>query len=326
MAGLPENAARPILATDRARFAGEPIVAIVATSASAAADAAELVEIGYEPLPPVIDPATAAANDSILFPDVGSNEVVTATGPGENEAIDFSGFEVVVEGTFLNQRLAPCPLETRVAASMWTEDGRLLHYAACQGAHPIQKGLAAYYGLDESDVRVVTQDVGGSFGAKSRLYPEDLLLPELARRTGRPVRWLPTRSDDMAGLGHSRAQIQRVTVGGDRDGTIRALSAHLTADLGAYPVTAGGLARNTGMILPRPLQDRPGLLGAVGRGHQHHPAGGLPGRRATRSRRPPRSGRRPVRGRDRHGPPGRPSPQHPPGRGDAVDQPHRPHL
>jgi carbon-monoxide dehydrogenase large subunit len=252
--GLPDDTVRPILATDRVRFVGEPIVAIVATSTAAAADAVELVEVSYEPLEPVVDPATAAASESVLFPDLGTNEVVTATGPGENQPIDFSGFEVVATGELLNQRLAPCPLETRAAASVWTDDGRLLHYAACQGAHPIQKGLAAYYGLDDDAVRVVTQDVGGSFGAKARAYPEDLLLPELARRTGRPVRWIPTRSEDMSGLGHSRAQIQRVTVGGDRDGTIRALSVHLTADLGAYPVTGGALARNTGMILPGPYK------------------------------------------------------------------------
>jgi carbon-monoxide dehydrogenase large subunit len=252
--GLPDGIDRPILATDRVRFVGEPIAAIVATSIEVAADAVELVEVSYEPLPPVIDPATAAASESVLFPAFGSNEVVVATGPGESEPIDFSTCEVVAEGELINQRLAPCPLETRVAASQWTDDGRLIHHIACQGVHPIQKGLAAYYGLDASDVRVITQDVGGSFGAKARPYPEDLLLPELARRTGRAVRWVPNRSDDMTGLGHSRAQIQRIKIGGDRDGTVRALSVELIADLGAYPVTGGALARNTGMILPGPYK------------------------------------------------------------------------
>ncbi|MCP4227246.1 MAG: xanthine dehydrogenase family protein molybdopterin-binding subunit [Actinomycetia bacterium] len=252
--GLPEGIDRPILATERVRFVGEPVVAIVATSAAAASDAAELVEVSYRPLPAVVNPASAASSESLLFPDLGSNELLQAGGPGESQPIDFTAYEVVVDGEFINQRLAPCPLETRVAASMWANDGRLIHYAACQGAHPIQKGIAAYYGLEESAVRVITQDVGGSFGAKARLYPEDLLLPELARRTGRTVRWVPTRSDDMSGLGHSRAQIQRVRIGGDRDGTVRAISVKLVADLGAYPVTAGALARNTGMILPGPYK------------------------------------------------------------------------
>ena len=209
--------------------------------------------VDYEPLAPVADPRTAAENPSHLYEDLGTNVVVTATGPGEREPSDFSGCDVVVEADFDVARIAPCPMETRVAASLWTDDGRLIHYASCQGVHPIQKGIAAFYGLDDADVRVITQDVGGSFGAKGRFYAEDLLLPELARRTGRPVRWVPNRSDDMSGLGHSRAQRQSVKIGGMRDGTITALDVHLLADLGAYPLTAGGLARNTGMILPGPF-------------------------------------------------------------------------
>jgi len=256
--GMPEGVERLILATDRVRFVGEPIAVVVATSAEAAADAAEAIEVSYRPLSVVVDPQRARETnpepDSILFPALGTNVTTVASGPGDCPPIDFSPFEVVVTEELVNQRVAPCPLETRVAASMWTDDDRLVHYAACQGVHPIQKALAAYYGLEESRVRVISSDVGGSFGAKARLYPEDLLLPELARRTGRAVRWIPDRSNDMAGLGHSRAQRQRVTVAGDADGTLRALSVHLTADLGAYPVTGGGLARNTGMILPGPYK------------------------------------------------------------------------
>ena len=251
--GLGESTPRSVLAADKVRHVGEPVAVVVAETEAEAADAAELVVVDYNPLPPVVDPRTAATNPSLLFDELGSNVAVTATGPGEREPSDFSQCEVVVEGEFEVARIAPCPMETRAAASQWTDDGRLLHYAACQGVHPIQKGLAAFYGLEESNVRVITQDVGGSFGAKARFYAEDLLLPELARRTGRPVRWLPSRSADMAGLGHSRAQRQTVKIGGMRDGTIKALDVQLLADLGAYPVTAGGLARNTGMILPGPF-------------------------------------------------------------------------
>ncbi|MEM7338925.1 MAG: xanthine dehydrogenase family protein molybdopterin-binding subunit [Actinomycetota bacterium] len=258
--GLGEETPRPILATDRVRYVGEPIAVVVATDAASAADAAELVEVDYEPLPAVIDPVAAIDSvttdaDSRLFEGLDSNVAVQATGPGKDaQPIDMSAYDVVASEEFVNQRLAPCPLETRTAASLWTDDGRLVHYAACQGVHPLQVGLARYYGLENDQVRVITSDVGGSFGAKARIYNEDMLLPELARRTGRPVRWAPVRSVDMVGLGHSRAQRQRVTIAGDRDGTIRALSVDLIADLGAYPVSAGGLARNTGMILPGPYQ------------------------------------------------------------------------
>ena len=250
--GLGETTPRLPLAKDKARFVGEPIAVVVAETTAQAADAAELVEVDYEPLPAVIDPKLAAADPSLVFAELDTNEFLSATGPKERQPSDFSGCDVVVEGVFEVPRIAPCPLETRVAASLWTDDGRLVHYASCQGVHPIQKGLAAYYGLEDSDVRVVTRDVGGSFGAKGRLYQEDILLPFLARQTGRPVRWVPNRSSDMSGLGHSRAQTQTVKIGGDRDGNIHALDVHILADCGAYPLTGGGLARNTGMIMPGP--------------------------------------------------------------------------
>ncbi|MGH1489656.1 MAG: xanthine dehydrogenase family protein molybdopterin-binding subunit [Acidimicrobiales bacterium] len=250
--GFPDGTSRGTLATDRVRFVGEPIVAIVAETAEQAADAAEAVIVDYDPLPVVVDPAGAADNETLLFPEAGTNVMMTASG-GVEEPPDFSACEVVVEIEMTNNRVAPCPIETRVAASMWTEDGRLLHYAACQGVHPIQKGLAAFYGLDTSEVRVVTADVGGSFGAKSRLYPEDILLPFLAKRAGRPVRWSPNRSDDMNGLGHSRAQLQRIKIGGRRDGKIEAMQTDVTGDCGAYPVGAPALMRNAGLVLPGPL-------------------------------------------------------------------------
>ena len=109
--GLPEGTPRPLLATDVVRFVGEPVVAIVATSAEAAADAAEAVVISYEPLPVVIDPEDAATDRTLLFPDLGTNVVTRATGPGQAEPCDFSQCEVVVEGRFVLPRVAPCPLE-----------------------------------------------------------------------------------------------------------------------------------------------------------------------------------------------------------------------
>lgn len=251
--GLGDATPRYPLARDRVRFVGEPIAVVVAESTAAAADAAELVVVDYEPLPAVVDPTEAAGHSTLLFDDLAGNVALSATGPGERQPSDFSGCEVVVEGEIEVGRVAPCPMETRTAASVWTDDGRLLHYASCQGVHPIRAGLAGYYGLEEDQVRVVTSDVGGSFGAKARIYPEDMLLPFLARRTGRPVRWVPARSDDMVGLGHSRAQHQRFRIGGDRSGRITALDVDILADLGAYPVTGGALARNTGMILPGPF-------------------------------------------------------------------------
>ena len=243
--GVPPGIHRNVLAVDRVQFVGEPVAVVVASSLAEAMDAAESIVVDYQPREAVIDPADAATRDEYRF--------LEATGPGDAaESPDFSDCEVVVEEEFIVQRLAPCPLETRVAASYWTEDGQLVHHAAAQGVHPIRNGLADQYGLDHSQVRVISQDVGGSFGAKARLYPEEILLPELARRLGVPVRWTPTRSADMTGLGHSRAQKQRVRLGGSQDGVLKAIDVEILADLGAYATTAGGLARNTGMILPGP--------------------------------------------------------------------------
>lgn len=249
---VPEGSARGTLAADRVRFVGEPVVAIVAETMAQAVDASEQVIIDYEPLPAVVDLATAAESETLLFPDVGTN-VMLESGGANSEPPDFSACEVVVETEMVNQRVAPCPVEGRVAASAWTDDGRILHYAACQGAHPIQKGIAAFYGLDPSEVRVITSEVGGSFGAKSPLYPEDILLPFLAKRAGRPVRFTPSRMTDMVGLGHSRAQLQRIKVGGKLDGTIQAIQAEIIGDCGAYPRTGPALMRNAGMVLPGPL-------------------------------------------------------------------------
>jgi aerobic carbon-monoxide dehydrogenase large subunit len=250
---VPQEMVRPLLAADRVRFVGEPIVAIVGESAATVADAAERVVVEIEPLPAVVDPTEALTDEVVLFPEAGTN-LVARRGGGAESDLPFDQCEVVVEGTFLNQRVAPCPIETRVAAAEWTDAGRLVFHAACQGAHPIRAQLASVYGIDTSEIRVVTRDVGGSFGAKARAYPEELLLPLLARRSGRPVRFVPDRSADMVGLGHSRAQRQRVRIGGDRDGTIRCLEAHIVGDAGAYPVIAPNLVNNTGVLLPGPYR------------------------------------------------------------------------
>src|SRR5207249_343781 len=161
----------------------------------------------------------------LLFPKAGTNVVATAAGGTEEPGVERC--EVVMRATFRSPRVAPCPIETRVAACRWEPDGRLTHWSSCQGAHPLRTLLCRVHGLEPERVRVIVPDVGGSFGAKARPYPEEVLLPWLARRVGRPLRWIPGRSQDMTGLGHSRAQIQRVQMGGRRDGTIEALQVEL---------------------------------------------------------------------------------------------------
>jgi carbon-monoxide dehydrogenase large subunit len=251
----PAGMARPLLADGRVRFVGEAIVAVIAETAQAAADAVELIEVDYEPLRSVVGIEGALADDAaLLFPDVGTNIVLTGGGGDDEGDAALEACDVVTRGVFLNQRLAPCPLETRVAAARWDDDGRLVHWSSCQGAHPVRAVIASTLGLSNDQVRVIAPDVGGSFGAKARPHPEEILLGWLARRVGRPVRWNPDRSDDMTGLGHSRAQRQTVEIGGDRDGTIRALRVLIDVDAGAYPVVGPIMASNTATMSPGPYR------------------------------------------------------------------------
>jgi carbon-monoxide dehydrogenase large subunit len=151
----------------------------------------------------------------------------------------------VVEERIVNQRLTAAPIEGRSAAAYWTDDGRLVHYAACQGAHPTRDLLATVYGLDPSRVRVVVPDVGGGFGAKSRTFPDEAALGFYAQVVGRPVRWTETRTENMVAMVHGRGQIQHARLGGTRDGRITAYQLDVVQDAGAYPVLGARLPAMT---------------------------------------------------------------------------------
>ena len=179
----------------------------------------------------------------------GTNVVLRQEG-GETNAEPTDQGDVVVRARFVNQRVAPAPARgPRRSVPVGATDGRLTHWSSCQGAHPVRTVIAGLYGLAAEQIRVIAPDVGGSFGAKARPYPEELLLPWLARRAGRPVRWVSPRSGDMVGLGHSRAQIQTVEITGRRDGTISSVAAHILSDAGAYPLVGPMLAANTGRLM-----------------------------------------------------------------------------
>ena len=231
---------RPVLARGRVRYVGDPIVAVVAETRAAAVDAAELVIVEIESLPAIIDPRHALSEDSIqLFPHVGTNIAMHAEHHGD--PISFDACDVVVTQTTVNQRLAPAPIENRSAIAWW-EDGRLVLEIGCQGTHPIRNTIAEIYGLEQDQMRVICPDVGGGFGAKAHAAPEAVVLGELSRRTGRPVRWTETRSENMTGMGHGRGQIQTVTLGGTKDGDLLAYRIEIIQDAGGYP--------NMGAILP----------------------------------------------------------------------------
>jgi carbon-monoxide dehydrogenase large subunit len=238
---------RPWLATDVTRYVGEPLVAIVSEERYQGADATELVYVDYEPLPVVVDPEESVTGGVLPFPEIGTN-VALEFNFGRDEHL-FDECDVVVRQRIVNQKVAPSPLEVRSDAVRWGEDGRLTWWVSTQSAHFAKGDLCRLLKLEPAQVRVVAPDVGGGFGAKIGVYPEELLLAWLARRVGRPLKWTETRSESMINLGHGRGQVQYAEMGGTRDGRITAYRLTVLQDAGAYPTQGAVLPFMTRTML-----------------------------------------------------------------------------
>ena len=248
---LPKGCERPLLARDCVRFVGEAIVAVVAENRYLAADAADLVVVDIDPLRAVIDLDDALTDEVVLHPDVGTN--VYARFASDAQA-DFTDAEVVVKLRVMNQRVNGAPIEPRSGAAWWETgaDGtaRLIHYSACQGAHPTRDVLSRIYGLPPEQVRAVVVDVGGGFGVKSRTIGEELTLGWLSRAVGRPVRFTETRTESMQAMPQGRGQRMDLTLGGTRDGRITAYQVDVVQDAGAYPLLGAFLPAMTQRMVP----------------------------------------------------------------------------
>jgi len=233
--GAPELFARPVLARDVVRFIGEPLAVVVADTRASAVDAAEAVLVDYDPLPVVVDPVAAMEDDApLLFPEHRSNLALEHEFPRDPEALD--GADVVVSGRFVNNRVAPVPMEPNgILAVPDPENGSLTAWVPCQAPFWVRKDIAKKLGLEEDAVRVIAPAVGGGFGAKVGTYPEQFVCAALAMRLRRPVRYIETRSENMVSMTHGRAQVQDVRIGARSDGTITGLHLRVIADLGAYP-------------------------------------------------------------------------------------------
>jgi len=229
-------AKRTYLAKDKVRWVGEPVAAIVTQHANQGEDAAERAIIDYETLEPLIDVEIAMTSTTLIYEECGSNVVMDtiALGIPDNtgDAI-FKDCEVVVKGRFMNQRVAPCPLEARGSAVAWI-DGRLYQWISTQHAQGVREEIRKANGLELENVRIITPDVGGGFGAKISAYSEELLLGAISKHVGKPVRWRETRSESMVGLGHGRAQLQFVTIGGTKAGRVTAYQLHAIQDSGGW--------------------------------------------------------------------------------------------
>jgi carbon-monoxide dehydrogenase large subunit len=237
----------PLLAVDRVRFVGEPVAMVLTDDSYQGEDAAELVSVDYEPLPAIVDPADALAGQTLLFPDAGSN--VAVAHPAGDTAFD--GCDVVVSRDIVNQRVAPVPMEGRAAAAMWV-DGKLTVWVSTQNAQISRFIMAGAFGLDPDAIRVVAPDVGGGFGAKVGIDRDAILVAWAARHTGRALRWVETRSENLVGMTHGRDQQHSIGIGGTRDGRVLAYRLDVLQDTGAYPRMSGFLPTLTNLMAVGP--------------------------------------------------------------------------
>jgi carbon-monoxide dehydrogenase large subunit len=235
---------RPPLATDRVRFVGEAVAVIVGESVAAVADAIELVDVDYDPLPVVADPEQAldpAAEQQ--FPELGSNVAAGYRDPAGAEVL--ADADVVVRARIENQRVAVVPLEGNAIAvqpGRPDEDYDVTVHVSTQMPHGLRGGVAKAFGWDSERVRVVSPHVGGGFGGKAGVISEHAVAIAVAKHLGRPVRWIETRSENMQGMPHGRAQVQYAELGLKRDGTIVGLRCRVIGDCGAYAGWGGSLA------------------------------------------------------------------------------------
>jgi carbon-monoxide dehydrogenase large subunit len=242
-----------VLASDTVRFVGEPVAAVVTEEMYQGEDAIELVDVDYDFLTAVVDMNDALAGDKgLVFPEAGTNVICTF---GDASAADqdlFDGCEVVVSETIQNTRVAPAPMESRSAAAAWGEDGRLTAWIPNQGAQGTKGAIAGALGLSPEDVRIITPDVGGAFGAKFGADPEHSITCWIAKQLGRPVRWSETRMENLLAMPHGRAQQHKITIGGMKDGTVLAYRIEILQDCGAYPKAGAFLPSLTRLMTPGP--------------------------------------------------------------------------
>jgi carbon-monoxide dehydrogenase large subunit len=231
----------PVLARERVRFVGEPVAVVVARDRYAAEDAADLVDVEYEPHPVIASVETARRAGAPLVHETVPGNVYYSREYGRGDiAAAFTGAHAVVRGTFRHQRLAGAPMEGRGIVAAWDSraapGGRLTIWASTQAPHLLQAGLARLLDLPEPAVRVIVPDTGGGFGPKMHLYPEDVVACAVTRALGRPVKWIEDRRENLGTMTQAREQVIEAALALASDGRILALRADVSCDSGAYSV------------------------------------------------------------------------------------------
>jgi aerobic carbon-monoxide dehydrogenase large subunit len=231
---------RPVLAADKVNFAGEGVAVVVARTAAEAYDALEGIDVDYSALPVVLDMEAALTDGyALVHEELGTNQNAVwvfdsgeaGTGGSVVEAIRDA--EVTVKRRFRQQRLVPAFMEPRSVVVDPTA-AQLTMWSATQIPHILKTMTAVTLGVPEHKLRVIAPDVGGGFGGKIGVLPEEMMAVLVAQKMGRPVKWTETRSECMITAHHGRDQIQDITITAKRDGTVTGLKVDLIADMGAY--------------------------------------------------------------------------------------------
>jgi aerobic carbon-monoxide dehydrogenase large subunit len=220
------------MAIEEVRYVGEIVAAVVTRDRYAAADALDLIDVEYEPLPAVLDMEAALTEGSPKVHQAGNKSFEWVFANGDLDEA-FRDAPVVIERTYRQQRLIPEAMEPRATVAAMVGDEITL-WSATQIPHVLRFLIAAVLGIPEQNIRVIAPDVGGGFGSKLQVTAEEFLAVLLARRLGRPVKWTESRSEGNLAVHHGRDQIQRIKVAADSDGRLRGLSVDLLADMGAY--------------------------------------------------------------------------------------------
>ncbi|HEV2303393.1 MAG TPA: xanthine dehydrogenase family protein molybdopterin-binding subunit [Stellaceae bacterium] len=250
------NPRQPLLAHDKLRHVGEAVAVVVADSRYAAEDAAELIRLDLEPLAPVVDPEAALRPGAPILHEQFDTNLIGSFRI-EKGAVEeaLAAAPKRLQRRFYTHRYSAVPMECRgVAASFDPRTQTMTIWSATQVVHWLRREAAGILGLPESRVRALALDVGGGFGGKGHVYPEDLLIAFLAREIGRPVRWLEDRHEHLLAATHSRDQLHDVAVGFDGEGRILGFRDDFILDCGAWNPIGAGIAYNTAVHLPGPYK------------------------------------------------------------------------
>jgi aerobic carbon-monoxide dehydrogenase large subunit len=236
------DAPHPLLADGFVRYVGQPIAVVVARDRYVARDAALEVDVEIDPLPAVVDPERALDPDAPrVYPELDSN-LCWHQQPEPNPELEklFAGAAGVVKLRLVNQRVAAVPMEPRAVLAHWEEGPqKLTVWTSTQVPHGVKQQIAICLGLPEIRIRVIAPEVGGGFGCKLPVYPEECLLPWVSRRLRRPVKWAETRTENLMNTSHGRGHVEYVEAAYGADGKVLALRARSIVEVGAYASMLG---------------------------------------------------------------------------------------